>query len=144
MVLRCIYFCFNINNCDANRINSEINVSATKRAPARDSNRKNKKNKIGDKTEDETEVNMQNEDKTSAEEDIETRIEHSDLNGNKIDVDSDQDVQQVEADDEQEDDLVIIKKTNKQVLSHFIKIREDEKNVIYKCTHCDNNRVNFD
>jgi len=70
-------------------------ASATKRAPARDSNRKNKKAKTVDKTEDETEVNMQNEDNTSAEEDIETRIEHSDLNGNQIDVDSDQDVQQV-------------------------------------------------
>ena len=43
---------------------------------------------------------MQNEDNASAEEDIESRIEHSDLNGNQIDVDSDQDVQQVEADDE--------------------------------------------
>jgi len=119
-------------------------ASATKRAPARDSNRKNKKAKTVDITEDETEVNMQNADNASAEEDIESRIEHSDLNGNQIDVDSDQDVQQVEADDEQEDDLNIIKKTNKQVLSHFIKIREEVKNIIYKCIHSDNNKVNFD
>ena len=52
---------------------------------------------------------MQNEDNTTAEEDIETRTGHSDLNSNQIDVDSDyQNVQQVKADDEQEDDLNII------------------------------------